>query len=352
MGKYQFYISFNDKLHTASSKAINDCTRILVQQGYKDYNLNIKAPGRSYIGSILLQVFKLIFSIEAGSTVAIQYPLLSGNKAFKYIMSVLRLKKVKFFCIVHDLDDLRYGLQDDSNRHNEIEILNCYDAIVVHNDVMKDWLNSKGIKAPMVSLTIFDYLTEFRTKPVERRSPNHLRSIVFAGNLSKSGFLYQLGALASWHFNAYGPNYQREKGSTVDNVAWRGSCSPEEILLNMDGAFGLIWDGKHIDQLDDMFGNYLRYNNPHKLSLYLAAGLPVIAPRQSAIASLIERHNIGILVDSLFELKDLKITTAEYLFYEQNVRKLSDRIKTGYYLTQAIIEAECALFSPKRQKTT
>ena len=346
MGKYQFYISFNDKLHTASSKAINDCTRILTQQGYTDYNLHIKGSGRSYLGSILLQVLKLVFTIEAGSTVAIQYPLLSGNKVFKYIMSVLRLKKVKFFCIVHDLDDLRYRRQGDSNRHNETEILNCYDAIVVHNDVMKDWLYSKGITAPMVSLTIFDYLTDFKSEPVERRSSDQLQSIVFAGNLSKSGFLYELGALASWHFNAYGPNYQREKGSAVDNVAWRGSYSPEEILSNIDGAFGLIWDGEHMDRLDDVFGNYLRYNNPHKLSLYLAAGLPVIAPRQSAIASLIERHSVGILVDNLFVLKDLKISAAEYLTYEQNVYGLSDRIKTGYHLTKAISEVECALASP------
>ncbi|MEJ7559225.1 MAG: hypothetical protein WKF66_13025 [Pedobacter sp.] len=343
MNKYQFYISFNDKLNTASSKAIIDCTQILVQQGYKDYNLNIKASRSGYLVSIFLQIIKLIFHIEAGSMVAIQYPLLSGNKIFKYVISILRLKKVKFFCIIHDLDDLRYGRSDDYNGGKEIQRLNYYDAIVVHNNVMRDWLSLKGVTVPMVSLTIFDYLTAAEVRQAKRRSPVELRTIVFAGNLSKSNFIYKIGVLRGWHLNAYGPNYATEKVGVTSNVTWRGTFSPIEVVAELNGAFGLIWDGEHVDRLDEKFGNYLRYNNPHKLSLYLAAGLPIVAPRQSAIASLIETHNIGILVDSLFELRDLQITYAQHRFYQHNVRKLSGKVRTGFYLTQAIRAVECTI---------
>jgi hypothetical protein len=343
MRKYQFYISFNDKLNTASSKAINDCTKILTQRGYRDYNLTIAGSRRIYLGSIFVQVVKLILNIEAGSIVAIQYPLLSGNKIFKHIISVLRLKKVKFFCIVHDLDDLRYGRGDNEDGSNEIQLLNYYDAVVVHNGVMKNWLSSKGVKVPMVSLTLFDYLTALDVRQSERRSPAELQTIVFAGNLSKSNFIYKLGVLGGWHLNVYGPNYETEKGAAVRNVTWEGSFSPDEIVSELDGAFGLIWDGEYVEQLDDKFGNYLRYNNPHKLSLYLAAGLPIIAPRHSAIASLIKTHNIGILVDSLLELKDLKITYPQHLSYQQNVRKLSDKIGSGEYLANALTEVEYVL---------
>jgi hypothetical protein len=343
MSKYQFYISFNDKRNTASSKAIDDCTQILVQSGYKNYNLTIDGSRGFYLGNILLQVLKLIFNIEAHSIVAIQYPLLSGNKVFKYIIALLRIKKVRFFCIVHDLDDLRYGRPDNQNGGTEIQLLNCYDAIVVHNEVMKDWLNSNGVKVPMVSLTVFDYLTASEVRHPAPLSRVELQTIVFAGNLSKSNFLYKLGGLSHWHLKVYGPNYETEKGAVVDNLHWKGSFSPEEILVEMDGAFGLIWDGEHVDQLDDRFGNYLRYNNPHKLSLYLAAGLPVIAPRQSAIASLIKSQGIGMLVDSLVELKDLQISAAQHRSYRQNVLKLSVKIRTGYYLNNAISEVEDAL---------
>jgi hypothetical protein len=342
MNKYQFYISFNDKLNTASSKAIDDCTQLLEQQGYKNYNLVNNGNRGGYLWSIFVQVLKLIYSIEAGSIVAIQYPLLSGNRVFRHVISVLRLKKVKFFCIIHDLDELRYGRPSGLNGGSEVELLNCYDAMVVHNDVMKDWLKEKGVSVPMFSLTVFDYLTALKITP-KRLVATDLHSIVFAGNLSKSNFIYELGTLTGWKFNVYGPNYDAQKGAHFDSVTWKGSFSPTEILDKMDGAFGLIWDGDFVDQLDDKFGNYLKYNNPHKLSLYLAAGLPVIVPRQSAISSLIKSHEIGILIDTLHDLSNLRITAAHHEYYQNNVRKLAMRIQNGYYLQHAIDDVEHVL---------
>jgi hypothetical protein len=350
MNKYQFYISYNDKLNTASSKAIDDCTQLLIQQGYKDYNLNFDGSRGFYIGRIVLQLMKLVVQIEAGAIVAIQYPLLSGNRVFKYILAILRVKKVKFFCIVHDLDELRYGDPKGKNGGTEIQLLNCYDAIVVHNDVMKNWLFLNGVTVHMVSLNIFDYLSAVNLRQMERLTVSELQTVVFAGNLSKSNFLYKLGNIPGWHFNAYGSNYQADKAIGLNNVTWMGSFSPDEILERMNGAFGLIWDGELTDGLDDKFGNYLKYNNPHKLSLYLAAGLPVIAPKESAIASIIRTHNIGLLISSLSDLKELNISAAQHLTYQQNVREFTEKVKDGYYLTSSILAIEGVLLSVKRYK--
>ncbi|NRO11242.1 Beta-1,6-galactofuranosyltransferase WbbI [Lactobacillus helveticus] len=46
-------------------------------------------------------------------------------------------------------------------------------------------------------------------------------------------------------------------------------------------------------------GNYLRYNDPHKLSLYLASGIPVIIWKKAAEAKFVEENKVGITVDSL-----------------------------------------------------
>ena len=56
------------------------------------------------------------------------------------------------------------------------------------------------------------------------------------------------------------------------------------------------------------FGEYLRINNPHKTSLYLASGIPVIIWSKAALAEFIEKNKCGITVDSLYEIADkLKI---------------------------------------------
>jgi hypothetical protein len=345
MKRYQFYISFNDKAHTASSKAIQDCGDILARAGYENYTvLNIRSSNdKRYLLNVFKIIAALFFRAKPKSIIATQYPLLSGNNLFKYVVKALRLKKVKFFCIVHDLDELRYG----TNHHapsKEAENLNCYDCIIVHNSKMQTWLIERGVSVPIVVLGVFDYLSSNQNhNPSFDPSNINLKSIAFAGNLSKSTFIYSLSTLNNWHFNLYGPNFSGEKAKLGSNISWKGSFSPEEILNQMEGAFGLIWDGESIDNLDSADGNYLRYNNPHKLSLYLAAGLPVIAPRESAVSALIEEHNLGILVSDLNELEHIDIDNAQYQIFKKNVLSISPGIKSGEYFKAAIAKAESIL---------
>src|SRR5688500_13818153 len=108
VNRYQFYISFNDKINTAASKAVQDCKSILASHGYKDYTIDdITLPSRFYLLKILYRTIKFFFALKSNSIVAVQYPLLSGNKLFKYFIKLSKLKGVNFFCIVHDINDLR-----------------------------------------------------------------------------------------------------------------------------------------------------------------------------------------------------------------------------------------------------
>ncbi|MBT8943652.1 galactofuranosyltransferase, partial [Lactobacillus delbrueckii subsp. bulgaricus] len=82
----------------------------------------------------------------------------------------------------------------------------------------------------------------------------------------------------------------------------------------LNSGFGLIWYGSSIETCDGAFGNYLRYNDPHKLSLYLASALPVIIWSQAAEASFIIDNNLGLTIDSLNDLPKVlnKVTKEEY----------------------------------------
>lgn len=55
-----------------------------------------------------------------------------------------------------------------------------------------------------------------------------------------------------------------------------GSYMPEELPEKLEAKYGLVWDGLEITSCEGTFGQYLKYNNPHKFSLYMAAGIAVI----------------------------------------------------------------------------
>ena len=81
-------------------------------------------------------------------------------------------------------------------------------------------------------------------------------------------------------------------------------------------------------------GEYLKYNNPHKLSLYMASGLPVIVWKKSAIAEFVLSNNVGIAVDSIFEIKDNinKITDEQYADMRKNYLLYKNVYVTGIIL--------------------
>jgi hypothetical protein len=336
--KYQFYISFNEKINTAASKAVQDCKSILAGLGYQDLSIDdLSRTNKNYLWKLFTCLVKMFFKIKPGSLLVIQYPLLSGNRFFKYFIKLARLKKIKFICLIHDINELRFP----GSTGGEAHILNHYDCIIAHNQQMTNWLLKKQVSVPIISLEVFDYLTiKGKVANFDVTSESAIKQVAFAGNLSKSDFIYLLDRVDKWRFNLYGPNYKQDKHPHSANARWNGALTPDNILTDMKGAFGLIWDGQYIDRLDEVNGNYLKYNNPHKLSLYLAAGLPVIAPAQAAISKFIEANDVGILVGDLENLNDIHIDITEYQRLKKNVMNLSEKIKSGGYLVHAIHEAE------------
>ncbi|RFM26672.1 hypothetical protein [Deminuibacter soli] len=340
--KYQFCIRFlNTTTNSAATKAIIDCNNIFSAAGYKDYTVTVwdNANRAKYFPHLFSQLLKFYRSIQRGSTVIIQYPLLSINNVFgPYFIRLLRMKKVKFYCVVHDIESLRTGGKDKAAIDKEISNLNYYDAVIVHNPSMLSWLKEHGVTTRMIPLMLFDYLVQ---TPANAAAPRPFSpKIVFAGNLAKSNFIYKVKEI-NWDFNVYGPNFKPEQ-SLNGNLVWRGEFSAEEVVHKMEGSFGLIWDGEKIDSFDEVLGNYLKFNNPHKCSLYLAAGLPVIVPRQSAIAAFVQANNVGLLIDNLYDLNNFRVDEASYATMQQNVLKVRDLITGGAYLQQALQAAENA----------
>ena len=107
------------------------------------------------------------------------------------------------------------------------------------------------------------------------------------------------------------------------------------------GDFGLVWDGTSIDTCAGNYGTYLKYNDPHKTSLYLVCGFPVVVWEKSAISRFVLARGAGIAVASLLEAGDAiaALSPKEYEAMCKNAAAVSAELRSGSYLKRAV--AEC-----------
>ena len=266
-------------------------------------------------------------------TVPNNYYYLKANEYFLYIFDNHVLKNNKTIIILHDIDSLR-GL-NNNNLKKEICLLNNANYIIAHNNKMTEFLKQNGFKNYILNLTVFDYLLN---KPFPKQNTELGTNIVFAGNLSKSEFL-NLKQISDLDiiFNLYGPNFGQIKNKS-NNIVYKGNYNPELVPYKLEGSFGLIWDGDSLETCSGDYGKYLEYNNPHKLSLYIAAGIPVITWKGAAIADFIKKYNIGFTVNSIYEISEIigKMTLSEYEEYKNNLKGLQEKVCSGFFTKMAL----------------
>lgn len=323
----------------ATSKAREDIKYILELNNFQIISKKItKKKNGSIIDKIISNVkslleWKRFISLQNFSRndiVCIQYPMVNYPLGFSYVLRSMRKKNVKVLAIIHDLNCIRYP-DFKSYQKKEIKTLNSFDYLVAHNLKMNKKLRALGVKNPkIVELELFDYIVKYSDMQENKTDVD----IVIAGNLSKSksGYLYSLPQNVL--FGLYGLNYE----GNSDNVLYYGAFSPDELPNMLNGKFGLVWDGPSNMTCEGNYGEYLRINNPHKASLYLASGIPIITWNQSAIADFVKKHECGITIASLFDIP-LCLAAISPLQYQKmfaNSKKISQKVRSGEFTKKAL----------------
>ena len=160
-------------------------------------------------------------------------------------------------------------------------------------------------------------------------------------NPRKNTFLYEVGVYAhSFRFNLYGNGFELDKAKGKDRFTCKGFVRSDDLIATAQGDFGLVWDGFSVDACTGDFGEFLNYNNPHKTSLYIRCELPVIIWEQAALADFVRANGIGICVASLADLDKVldALTPEQYTAMKRNVKQVSERLRTGYYIRRALGE--------------
>ena len=345
--KYYLKDSFlhNEHEKNAGSKARNDVEAILISEGYEGLELKVenwykmnffKAQQHKY------RATKSVFDqLGAGDELVIQFPIIHHTFFISRLIKQAQKRGAKFYLLIHDVETLRHAAGSEvkfrhkvRNYFQEKKALMSVDGIIVHNDIMKKVLVSQGVPADkMVSLEIFDYLIpNFE----EKTAPQKDQPIIVAGNLNptKSGYLYNLPEQPA--YNLYGVGYDESRA--LKNTSYFGSFMPDNLPTALEGSFGLVWDGDSSETCQGSYGNYLRFNNSHKASLYLASGFPVVVWKESALAHFILEKSCGIAVASLHDLEAVleNLTEKEYADLSENARRIGKDLREGYYLRSAL----------------
>ncbi|WP_188802340.1 sugar transferase [Sporolactobacillus putidus] len=324
-----------EKKH-AGAKAKNDVSKFLHEAGFLgmfiDSDMN-KYEKRLFFRS---NFRKKLSDLNKGDVLAIQYPFYMGDYIVRVIIEETRKKDIKTILIIHDIASLRWQFDNEAEINKEINLLNGFDILIVHNTSMTDWLRENHCQRPIVNLELFDYSIE-GVHDFSKADPGK-RRVLFAGNLAKAHFLNKITP-HDYKLVLFGNGVDTEV--LPDSVSYKGSFAPEELLDHLEGEYGLVWDGDDLEQCTGDYGNYLKYNNPHKMSLYISCRLPIIIWKEAAQARFVEEKDIGIAVSSLTDLdRRLRdITEERYLKMQKNVAELSSKTENGYFIKKAIKNA-------------
>ncbi|MBQ8925159.1 MAG: galactofuranosyltransferase [Clostridia bacterium] len=354
----QYYLKERDALEhsrkNAGSKARNDVETILDAVGFEPVDVVIPYKKvNTVVGAVTTTIHNYRFwkkqlkGLAAGDHVLMQFPPRSHSALFPNLVRDLRKRDITVTFLIHDLETMRY--KDTSELPlmkrmriflEETRLIRAADFIICHNEKMKGYLKDQGLsEEKLIPLGIFDYLTGFDPEASEanRQKDGKRDRVIIAGNLSpeKCVYLNDLGKVDGVRFQLYGVGYQ-DLGQ--DNVFYQGSFLPDELVGELRGDFGLVWDGTSIETCSGNFGNYLRLNDPHKLSLYLTAGLPVVVWEEAAVADFVRAEHVGITVTSLNELgaKLEALSEEDYEAMRQNACHISRLTRDGHYLKTAI----------------
>ena len=269
----------------------------------------------------------------------VQYPVfpVKGVWLARFMLHMIQWKGARTAAIVHDIDSLRL-IGGKAARWSDQVLLPAFDRLIVHTGRMRDYLVGQGVPAEkMTVLGLFDYAT-----PAMMPERQLTMDVCFAGNLrkEKAGWLYAMPRTKlTWHL--WGEGWKGRKTRT--DMIHHGTASPEALPGRLEGSFGVVWDGQALDTARGAYGAYMMINSPHKLSLYLAAGMPVVVWSGAAVADWVRATGTGLVLSQLTDLPRAiaDLTPEAYASMVQAARREGNALRSGHYLLQALQNIEC-----------
>ena len=325
----------------ASVKAHIDIDHFLMELQYKSLVFETRQGSNKISREFkrLISIMRLRKKVEKNDTIVIHYPIYSSKLDIDLFYKNVVRRADRRIAIIHDLAFLRDSnppIQKDINL--EICRLNMFNVVIVHNHAMGEILKHYGLTAHVVELGIFDYRGNDDGDATSMKNGKH--KIFFAGNLNKSSFVQYVKSDETVEYNFWGSIDDPKKLDT--SVVYHGVVPSEVLPTQLKNGWGLVWDGDSADAVSGLGGNYLKYIDPHKTSLYLVSGVPVIVWGKAGVADFIEKHHLGITVNSLSEISTIlsNMSGYELSVISKSVQNYKKKLLNGKMTQTAVQKAE------------
>lgn len=278
-----------------------------------------------------------------GGELLLQHPL-PGSWSFslKNVDEIKQLKDhgIKIVILVHDIGQLRGNAKEvggGGDHSFERKLFTVADKLIVHNRRMREWLkNQVGLDCKVESLEIFDYLVEADV-PVWQGTLSSRVLVAGGFGPGKARYIQGLKSIRGVDWQLYGHDFN-EATMGAENVHYFGKFVASRPPIDVLTSWGLVWDGDSVETCAGATGSYMRWNNPHKLSLYLAMGLPVIVWKEAAVSEFVLQNKVGLAVSALTDIPQAIADLSDDLYqeYVTNAATIAQRLRSGYYTSRAL----------------